>query len=131
MTSSWWPPLYLRRAPNRAFDALIGATPADVAGHRGIDLGVGRAWRLGQQRRGGHDLTGLAIATLRNLFCHPCHLQWMGGCRRQTFDGGDLLSDSGRDRGQAGTGRGTVNVHGARTALTEAAAEFRAGETQG
>src|SRR5712691_2951745 len=45
-------------------DALIGAAAADVAGHRGIDVGIARLRRGGEQRRGRHDLPRLAIAAL-------------------------------------------------------------------
>src|SRR5688572_13874796 len=43
-------------------DAEIGATPADVAGHRRGDLLVGRLRVLRQQGIGRHDLARLAVA---------------------------------------------------------------------
>src|SRR3954462_1693761 len=45
-------------------NADIGATAAEVAVHGRIDVGIRRVGFLCEQRRGGHDLTGLAIAAL-------------------------------------------------------------------
>src|SRR5215213_9299260 len=47
-------------------NALIGPAAADV-GHRLIDVGIGRLRLLLQQRRGRHDLPGLAVAALRHV----------------------------------------------------------------
>src|SRR5262245_53729307 len=48
---------------DRGADALVGAAAADV-GHRRVDVGIGRLRLLLQQRDGGHDLAGLAVAAL-------------------------------------------------------------------
>src|SRR6202040_3660913 len=45
-------------------DADIGAAAADIACHRGVDVGIIRMWRCGQQSRRSHDLARLAIAAL-------------------------------------------------------------------
>ena len=70
-------------AMNGAADALIGAASADVAVHGAIDFGVRGFWRLRQQCRRGHDLSGLTVAALRNLFCNPGRLQRMIRCTVQ------------------------------------------------
>jgi NAD(P)-dependent dehydrogenase (short-subunit alcohol dehydrogenase family) len=46
--------------------AVVGAAAADV-GHRRVDVGVGRARLVLQQRRGGHDHAALAVAALRHV----------------------------------------------------------------
>src|ERR1700682_2439782 len=46
-------------------DALIGSAPTDI-GHRFVDVPVARLRSFLQQRRGGHDLAGLAVAALRH-----------------------------------------------------------------
>src|SRR2546428_14191070 len=61
----------LRRAVDSGTDALVGAAAADGAGHRLVDIGVGRVGRLGQEGRRGHQLARLAIAALRDVFGHP------------------------------------------------------------
>ena len=71
------PPLPCGRALDRAVDALIGAAAADVAGHGGVDLRVGRLRRLGEERRRRHDLARLAVAALRHLLGDPRLLQRM------------------------------------------------------
>src|SRR5205814_3879055 len=45
-------------------DPLIGPAAADI-GHRRVDVRVGRLGIFLQQRCGGHDLAGLAVAALR------------------------------------------------------------------
>src|ERR1700756_3392898 len=49
-------------------NALIGTAAADVAAHEVVDIGVGGMGLLGQQGDCGHNLAGLAIAALRNVF---------------------------------------------------------------
>src|ERR1700759_3205497 len=55
-------------------DADVSPAAADIARHRRIDVGIAGIGREGQQRRGRHDLAGLAIAALRNVFGDPCLL---------------------------------------------------------
>src|SRR3989441_5976761 len=47
-------------------DPLVGAAAADVR-HGGVDVGVAGAAVLGEQRRGGHDLTRLAVTALGHV----------------------------------------------------------------
>src|SRR5271165_1667927 len=61
----------LRRLFDRLADANIGAAATDVAGHRIVDIGIARVWIARQQRGCGHDLAGLAIATLNDFEIEP------------------------------------------------------------
>src|SRR5712692_6527356 len=51
-------------------NALVGPAPADVR-HRVVDVLVGRLRIALQQRRRGHDLSGLAVTTLRHVERRP------------------------------------------------------------
>src|SRR5216684_5294640 len=57
----------LRGLFDRFANAQIGPAAADVARHRIVDVRVGWMRVVRQQRRSGHDLARLAIATLRHL----------------------------------------------------------------
>ena len=112
---------------NRFADALIGATPADIAAHGVVNIGVGRTGLLGEQRHRGHDLSGLTIAALGNVFGHPGDLHRVSAVGGQTFDGGDLLARDGGDRSDA-TARGlAIDMHGASAAKSHTATELCAG----
>src|SRR3989442_6919321 len=99
------PPLcllhFVRRALDGGDDLVVGAATADVAVHVGDDLLARRLFVLGEQRRRGHDLPGLAVAALRHLLGDPCLLQRMLGRRRKAFDRGDLLPGDRGDRRDA------------------------------
>ena len=73
--------LISRRAVDGRADALVGAAAADVAGHRGVDVGVGGLRLRGEQRRGRHDLAGLAVAALRHVELDPGLLHRMAAVR--------------------------------------------------
>ena len=95
-------------AMHGAADILIGAAAADVIAHGLVDIGVGGVGRLGQQRRRGHDLAGLAIAALRNVLLDPRLLDWVAAVGRQAFDGGDA---SGRRPRKSGSRRSVAAGH--------------------
>ena len=92
-------------------DAGIGAAAADVAGHGGVDVGVGRLLAVGQRLEEGgraHDLAALAVAALRHVVLDPRGLHGRAdavGAIGDGFDGGDLLAVGGRDRRDAGADR--------------------------
>ena len=74
-----------------------------------------------EQRRGGHDLSGLAVAALRHVDFFPGLLQGMQAVRRESFDGGDVcVGDGGygRDAGALGL---SADMHRTRAALADAA----------
>jgi hypothetical protein len=112
-------------------DALIGAAAADIAAHEVVDIGVGGFWFLGEQRDCGHDLAGLAIAALRDVFCDPGLLDGVGAVGGEAFDGGDFFAADGGDLSDTGAGGFAVDVHGAGAAKGHAAAEFCAGHVEG
>ena len=64
-------------------DAHIGATAADIAGHRCVDVGIVGLRRLGEQRRRRHDLAGLAVAALDHLEIKPGLLDFGAGLGRR------------------------------------------------
>ena len=85
-----------RRRVHRPANRLIGSAAAQVAVHGFVDIGVGGIRSLGEQRRRGHDLTGLAVAALRHVLFDPGPLHRMapsvGG---KAFDGGDGFARHG------------------------------------
>src|SRR4030088_156578 len=82
------------RAMHRAAEPLIGAATADI-GEISVDISVGRG-RIGLEiGRGRHDLAGLAVTALRDLFAQPRLLHRMPAVGREPLDGGDLFACDG------------------------------------
>ena len=52
-------------------DAHVGAAAANVSGHRRVDVSIVRVGRFREQRGGGHDLSGLAVAALHDFEVEP------------------------------------------------------------
>src|ERR1700722_1437407 len=113
-----------------AEDARIGAATADIAIHVANDVVTARILVRRKQRRGLHDLPGLAIAALRHLQIEPGLLQRMVAIGRQALDGGDVLARHHRDRRLARAHRLAVEMNRAGAAHACAAAVFRAGELE-
>src|SRR5580704_12833909 len=113
-----------------AEDARISAATADIAIHVANDVVAARILVGRQQRRGLHDLAGLAVAALRHLQVEPGLLQRMVAIGRQSFDGGDVLARHHRDRRLARAHRLAVEMNRAGAAHACAAAVFRAGELE-
>src|SRR2546422_11578735 len=88
-----WAPIsgLLRRAVDGGADPLVGAAAADVR-HRGVDIGVARAAVLGEQRCGGHDLAGLAVAALRHVLGDPGPRHPAAAAGRQPLDSAHALT---------------------------------------
>src|SRR5437899_5475365 len=85
-------PTSLGRLLDRSADPAIRAAAADVACHRGVDVIVGGMWILREQRGGGHDLAGLAVAALRHVERDPRLLHLLAGSGiADRFDRGDGL----------------------------------------
>src|SRR2546423_13407963 len=59
------------RAMNGFADALVGSAAADIAAHEIVEIGVAGVGFLGKQGYRGHDLPGLAVAALGNVFFDP------------------------------------------------------------
>jgi hypothetical protein len=111
-------------------DALVSAAAADVAAHGRVDVCVSGIGFLGEERDGGHDLAGLAVAALRDVLGDPSLLDGVAAVGGETLDGGDIFASHTRDRGDAGARGFAVDVHGAGSAEGHAAAEFRAGHIE-
>ena len=75
---------------NGLANALVRAAAADVAAHGIVDVGVGGVRFLGEQGDSGHNLPGLAVAALGNVFLHPGLLDGMAAISGETFDGCDF-----------------------------------------
>src|SRR5271155_5264090 len=58
-------------AMNGFANALVGAATADVAAHGVVNVGIGGIGFFGGQRDRGHDLAGLTVAALGNVFGDP------------------------------------------------------------
>src|SRR6516164_1864153 len=111
-------------------DALIAAAATDIAAHRIVYFGFGRVLRRGQQRRGLHDLAGLAIAALRDIQGAPRLLHRMITVAVEPLDRYHHTAIDITDSGGAGTGGLAVDMHRAGAAQRDAAAVFRSGELQ-
>src|SRR5258708_23217049 len=111
-------------------DALVAAASADVAFHRRVDLVVRWLLVAGEQRRGRHDLAGLAITALRHAEFSPCLLDRMIAVAVETFDRDDGDTFNRRHRDRTGTDRVAIDMHGARAAKPFAASELGPGQLQ-
>ena len=65
------------------------------------DLALGRIGILRKQRSRLHDLSGLAVAALRDLLGDPRLLERVVALGGKSFDGGDLLAGDVADHGLA------------------------------
>src|SRR5262249_54550680 len=90
---------------------------------------VARVAKILEQSCGLHDLSRLAIAALRCLRLDPGLLQWMLTMRVEPLDRRDRRVRHRAERRNAGADRASVNVHSACAAHADAAAEFRALES--
>jgi len=111
-------------------DTLVSAAAADISAHEVVDVGVGGLWFFRKQRNRGHDLPGLAIAALRNVFLDPGPLHGMVAVGGQAFNRGDSLAADAGDGRNAGARRFAVDVHSAGSAQRHTASEFRPGHIQ-
>src|ERR1051326_8638721 len=104
---------------------------ADGAAHGVVDVGIARMRVVRQRRRGGHDLSRLAVAALHDFTIEPGLLD-PGACRRSAdrLDRRHARLADAVDRGDAGARGDAVDVHGAGPAQRHTAAEFRAGHAE-
>src|SRR5437879_5235640 len=110
-------------------DAGVGPAAADVAGHRRVDVGVRGMRLVRQQRDGGHNLAGLAVAALHDLEIKPGLLD-LPATRRAAdgLDRSDVLTADPGDRRDAGADRLAGEVDRAGAAECGATAELRPGQ---
>src|SRR2546430_11592835 len=121
----------LHRVLDGRADARIGATAANVARHRLVDIAGGGRGVLRQQRAGGHDRAGRAVAALHDLEVEPRLLDLLAdGCGADALDGGDGMADRGAHRRDARSSWYAVEVHGAGAAQCGAAAELGASHAE-
>src|SRR6516164_7624298 len=110
-------------------DALIAAAATDIAAHRIVYFGFRRVLVCREERRGLHDLPGLAIPALRDIQCAPSLLHRMVTVAVGPLDRYHHTSIDITDSGGAGTGGLAVDMHRAGAAQGHAAAIFCSGET--
>src|SRR5690606_11491138 len=120
-----------RNLDDRGVNLVVAGAAADVAAHRGLDLLRLRLRSPGQQRAGGHQLAGLAIAALHDVLLQPGGLEGTADLRLgERLDGGDLLSAQRLDPERAGPGGDAVDMDGAGAAQAGPAAELGPDHTQ-
>jgi hypothetical protein len=102
----------------------VGGATAEISGHGFVDIGVGGARVLSEQRGGGYNLSGLAVAALWDLFSDPGFLDQMQTVCGKTFDSDNSLACCACEGGLAGAGCGAVDVDGASSAKPDAATIF-------
>lgn len=112
-------------------NSLIGTATAEITGHRGVDVGVGRLRRMREQRDRSHDLARLTITALRNIELDPRPLHRVAAIRREPFDRRDRLCFDGTYRCNAGANRLALEVHGTRAAERHATAVLGPREPDG
>src|ERR1700704_4613916 len=113
-------------ALDRAQDGDVRPAAAFQPCERFAQLGVARLWVLVQVGRRGHDPAVDAVAALRHLLLDVGGLQRMRLLRRaQALQRGHFFPRYRRERHHAGAYRLPVQMHGARAALSKAAAEVR------
>ena len=83
-----------------------------------------------RQVDGGHDLTGLAVATLRDVLLHPGTLHGVPAVSGKALDSDYLAPVDTPGRNHAGTPGLAIHVHGTGTALADTTAELGAGQPQ-
>src|SRR4029077_9650289 len=115
-------------AMNGAAQRRVRAAAADIGNVR-VDVGVGRFGKGFQECGHGHDLPGLAVAALWNAFFDPRALYRVVVIRGEAFDSDHLRAIESTDRHRTGPHGGTVDMHRARAAQCDTAAEFCARQT--
>src|SRR5262249_14537871 len=77
-----------------------------------------------------HDLSALAVSTLRNVLCDPGSLQRVQSIRAEPLDRGHILSCGLRSRQGARIRESDINMNGARAAKACATPELGACQPQ-
>ena len=113
---------------NSFADARVGSAAAEISRHGVINVGIRWVCVHGEQRRGAHHLSRLAVTALRDLHLEPRALHGMREVGRQPLDGRDALALDRPQRSDARAEGVAVNMHSTRAAKRHAAAELRAGQ---
>ena len=96
----------------------------------GNDLVTGRLRVVGQEVRGAHDLTRLAVPALGHFLGNPRLLEWMAAIVGESFDGRDLSTFHCGNGCEASVSGGSVQMYHASAALADATAKLGSGELQ-
>src|SRR5215468_7588141 len=104
---------------------FVGAATAYIR-DPGVDVGVGRIGISLEERRRGHDLSGLAVAALRHVLCQPSLLHRVLAVGRKPLDCGNASTLERPDRHRAGAHRLSVDVDRAGATLRNATTELGA-----
>src|SRR3982074_48079 len=115
---------------NRRPNADVGSAAGEGSVHGGVDILISRLMSLSQERRRGHHLSRLAVATLRHVKIRPCKLDRMRTVPRKPFDRCDLSVIGGPHPRLARAHRAAADVHRTSAALAYTAAIFRAAKIQ-
>src|SRR6266566_5159673 len=116
---------------DRLIDLDVAGAAAEVAGQRVFDFGACRLGIAGEQRLGGEQESGRAVAALRGAQVGERLLQGMQlAALRHRFDGSHRVAGARETQHQARQDRRSIQQHGARTALAQLAAVLRSGESQ-
>jgi hypothetical protein len=116
---------------NRSANPVIASAATDVPSHCAINLARAGSGSLSEQCARGHDLPGLAIATLHYIDFEPCLLQSSANPRRtNVLDRLDLGIANVCDRQLAGALGGSVDVDRAGSAQSLAASILGANQAQ-
>src|SRR5882672_2622869 len=112
-------------------DAHIRPAAAEVGAHRAVDVGVARLLVDLEQRDRRHDLAALAIAALHDVVAHPGILYRAADpVLTDGLDRRELAAGDGRYRRHAGAALLAVDMHRARPAYGDAAAELGSREAE-
>ena len=109
---------------NRPADTLIGSAATQDAGHRVVDVAVGRIGRRRKQCACRHHHTRLAVAALRHALRDPRANDRILRIAGQAFDRGDVPAGRIADRIDASAHRHPVGMYGTGTAFADPAAIF-------
>jgi len=116
---------------NGFHNARICPAAANIALHSGEHFFAGRFGILLEQSGGRHDHASCAVTALHGIALDEGRLDRMQfAVLLEAFDGGNLLARAGGGGSHAGTGRRTIQQHGASATLALTASVFRSGEQQ-
>src|SRR5436190_7627118 len=113
---------------NRAADALIRPTTADVPRHAVVNVCIAGICILTQQDGSGHNLSGLTIPALRDILSYPRLLQRTREVRRQPFDSHDFFARRTGQCRYTRTHRLAIKVYRAGATQCHATAELGSSE---
>src|SRR6185503_18450121 len=111
-------------------NALVGAAAADVSCHASVNVFIAGLRLVLEQGNGLHDLSGLAVAALRDVKLDPFLLHRVQAVFGNRFDRSDLFADGRTHTGHAGTDCLAVLVNGTGAAQSHTAAKLGSGQTQ-